>query len=124
MRQEQNCETRKAGPLVRRLIRGTVIFNFIFYLIYWLSPQVGVLINSALRNLHLYNAAYYWFNLSTVALPILLVTEIVKRYIEGKRLKSQMDIGIFDPAIFIDLVLVAVWIIAVLWAVAYGAAAI
>ena len=110
--------------ICRRLIRGIVLFNAAFYLIYWLNPSAGVFINDTLRNLHLYNVSYYWFILSTVALPILLATEVVRRTFERKRLKSPMEIRLFDSGVWIDSVLVAGWIVAALWAVVFAPAAV
>jgi hypothetical protein len=124
MRTDNKPSMEASGMICRRLIRGIVLFNAVFYVIYWLSPSVGVSINDTLRNLRLNNASYYWLILSTVALPILLITEVVKRASERKMVTSPTEIHLFDAGVWIDSVLVAGWILATLWAFAHGAAAV
>ena len=113
-----------SSTICRRLIWGIVFFNSIFFLIYWRSPSAGVFLNDTLRNLHLYNASYYWFIVSTVALPILLVTEVVKRAFERKTFTSPTEIRLFDAGVWIDAVLVAFWILTIVWATLRSAAAV
>jgi hypothetical protein len=102
------------------IIRWIVIVNFILLGIDLMEP-FGFSLNGALRLAHLHSVTYDWLVMSTVALPVLLITAAVQRVLQSKKTRVESH-RTMAKGILIDAILVVAWLITVIIALVRSAA--
>ncbi len=112
---------RSHSGVLRRLIRGIVVANFTLLALGYV-PVLNDSLDRALRATRITHGLFWWSLTSTLALPIILASEVAGRWYQRKQTSIAVGTRLIDRNILIDATLVTAWLVYLLLAAMHSAA--